>query len=97
MDWPMYTLVGGLVPWSPEESSNCYCCSSYGVAIPISSFSPYLTSSIGVPKLSQWLAVSICLCLSQVLTEPLRGQPYQSPVYKHVLAATIVSRFVVCR
>ncbi|KRY80472.1 hypothetical protein T11_18294 [Trichinella zimbabwensis] len=23
----------------------------------------------------QWLAISICICLSQLLVEPLRGQP----------------------
>jgi hypothetical protein len=35
---------GGLVGW--------YCCSSYGVANPFSSFSPFSNSSIGVPALS---------------------------------------------
>ena len=43
---------GGQVSWY---------CSSYGVAIPFSSFSPSLNSSIGVPGLSQWWAVSICI------------------------------------
>jgi hypothetical protein len=35
--------------------------------------------------------MSICNCLSQVLAEPLRRQPYQAPVCKHILASTIVS------
>jgi hypothetical protein len=29
------------------------------------------------------LAVIICICLSQVLAEPLRGQPYKAPVCNH--------------
>jgi hypothetical protein len=32
-------------------------------------------TSIEVPNSIQWLAVSICICLSQLLVEPLRGQP----------------------
>jgi hypothetical protein len=52
-DWPMYAfwlvasslrVLRGLVSW--------YCCSSYGVAIPFSFFSPSPNSSIGVPRLS---------------------------------------------
>jgi hypothetical protein len=43
------------------------------------------------------LAVSICICIGLVLVEPLREQPYQVPVSKHLLAAAIVSDFGVCR
>jgi hypothetical protein len=47
----------GLVSW--------YCCSSYGVAIPFSSFSPSFNSSIGVPRLGlivgcEYLHLSMC-------------------------------------
>ena len=37
--------------------------------------------------------VSICICTSQVLVEPLREQPYQAPVCKHILASEILSGF----
>jgi hypothetical protein len=33
------------------------------------------------------LAVSIHICISKALTEPLRRQPYQAPVSKHFLTA----------
>jgi len=45
------SLVGGLVPRS-SGMSGWYCCSSYGVANPFSSFSPFNNSSIGDPVLS---------------------------------------------
>ena len=41
----------------------------------------------------QCLAESFCLCISQVLEEPLRRQPYQAPVNKHFLVSKIMSRF----
>jgi hypothetical protein len=56
-----------------------------------------LPLTLGSPGSIQWLAVSICICLSQVLAEPLRVQSYQAPVCKHFLASTIVSEFGVCR
>jgi hypothetical protein len=34
------------------------------------------------PASVQWLPVSICICIDQVLVEPLREQPYQAPVSK---------------
>ena len=76
--------------------SRC-CCSSYGVLTPFSSFSPFPSSSTGFPGLVWWLAVSICICISQVLVEPLTEQPYQSLVSEHFLASAIVSGFCVCR
>ena len=39
----------------------------------------------------------ICICLSQVLVEPLRGHPFQDPIYRHILTSTIVSEFWVRR
>ena len=50
-----------------------HCCSSYGVAIPFSSFSPSPNSSIGIPDLSPMVGC-ICIFLSQLLVESLRGQ-----------------------
>jgi hypothetical protein len=37
------------------------------------------------------LAVSICICLSQLLVESLREQPCQAPACKHNIASVIVS------
>jgi hypothetical protein len=80
--------LGGLVGW--------YCGSSYGVANPFSSFSPFSNSSLESPCSVQWLAGSIYLCTCQALAEPLRWQLYQAPVSKHFLVSPIVSGFSVC-
>jgi hypothetical protein len=79
---------GGLDEW--------YCCSSYGVANPFSSFTPFSNSSTGDQCSVQWLTASICLCICQVLTEPLRRWVYQAPFIKHFLASEIVSGFGKC-
>jgi hypothetical protein len=34
----------------------------------------------------QWLGETICLCLSQLLVGPLKGQPCQALVCKHIIA-----------
>jgi hypothetical protein len=73
----VYSLVGGLVPGSSEKSSFLIT-----VVLPMGLQSPsapsvlHLTLPLGSQGSVQWLAVSICSCLSQVLVEPLRGQPY---------------------
>jgi len=90
----VYSLVGGLVPGSSEGLVSWYCYSSYGVA---SSLIPSPNSSIGVPGLVLSLPMNICICISQVLAEPLRGQLYQAPISKHFLASAIVSGFGVSR
>ena len=54
--WLLLSTLGSLVGW--------YCCSSYGIANPFSSFSPFSTSSIGTLCSVQWLVVSICLSMS---------------------------------
>jgi hypothetical protein len=66
----VWALLGIRVRW--------HCWPSYGVANPFSSFSPYPNSSLGVPDLCQCLAVSICICVSQLLVDPLRGQPCEA-------------------
>jgi hypothetical protein len=54
------------------------------------------TPPLGTQCSVQWLAVSIHLCICQTLAEPLRRQPYQAPVSKHILASAIVSGFGNC-
>ena len=44
----------------------------------------------------QWLAVSIHICITQHLAEPLRRQLHQVPVSKHRLASATVSGFGIC-
>jgi hypothetical protein len=61
----MCTLVGGLAPGTSGGS----CCSSYGVANPFSSSSPFPNSSIGVPMLSPKLGCKHCLCTDQASQE----------------------------
>ena len=48
----------GLVGW--------YCCFSYGLKNPFSSFSSFSNSSLGTPYSNQWLAASIHLCICQL-------------------------------
>jgi hypothetical protein len=52
-----------------------------------------LTAPLATLCSVQWLAKSICICLCQALTEPLRTQ---APDSKQFLASTIVPGFGVC-
>jgi hypothetical protein len=45
----------------------------------------------GSPTPAQWSDASICICLSQLLVGPLRGQPCQAPVCKYIITSVIVS------
>jgi len=56
------------------------------------SFLP-LTFSLGSQYSIMWLAESICICLSQKLVDPLRGQPCQVPVCKHIISSSTLSCF----
>jgi hypothetical protein len=56
----VYSLVCSLVHGCMRLLVGWYCCSSYGVANPLSSFSPYPNSSSGVPVLSPMVD---CVCL----------------------------------
>jgi hypothetical protein len=56
-----------------------------------------LASPLGSPCSVQWLAMSIYICIDQMLVDPLREQPYQAPVSHSFLATAIVSGFGVCR
>ena len=55
-----------------------------------------LTLPVGFSGSVQWLDVSICICIGQVMAEPLRRQLYQAPVSKSILASAIVSGFGGC-
>jgi hypothetical protein len=60
--------------------------------------SPSLSASSILPLIQPWgsltsflwLGVSICLCLRQLLVGPLRGQPCQVSVCKHIIASVVV-------
>jgi hypothetical protein len=55
-DQPAYALGWWLSFWElPGVQVSWYCWSSYGVAIPFITFTPFPNSSIGVPKLSPML------------------------------------------
>ena len=49
-----------------------------------------------VPRLSP-IVGCICICFSQVLAEPLRGQLYKAPVSKLFLASAVLPGFGICR
>lgn len=49
-----------------------------------------LTILLGCLCSVQWLAVSICICISQMLAEPFRRQFYRAPVCKNFLATAIM-------
>ena len=51
----------------------------------------------GTPEQLDAIFACICICIDQVLVEPLGEQPYQAPVSKHFLASAIVWWFGFCR
>jgi hypothetical protein len=55
-----------------------------------------LTPPLGSLYSVQCLVASICICIYQALTEPLRKQLYQAPVSKYSFASAVVSGFGVC-
>jgi hypothetical protein len=67
------SLVGSLVPGSYGDPISSYCCSSYEVAIPFSSFSPSPSSSSGIPRLSPMVGC-VYLHLFKSDAGPPRGQ-----------------------
>jgi hypothetical protein len=56
-------------------------------------FSSYSLCPLGFSRSVQCIAVYIPICIDEALAEPLRGQPYQAPVSKSILASAIVSTF----
>jgi hypothetical protein len=73
-----------------------YCCPSYGWQASSAPSALSLILPLRTLCSVQWLAVSIHLCICQVLAEPLKRQKYQTPVSKHFLASIIVSGFGNC-
>jgi hypothetical protein len=95
----VYSLVGGLVTGSSEGGGVWLVdivVLPMGLQFPSAPSVFSLTPVLGYPC-SVRLAVSIHICIGQVLAEPLREQPYHAPVSKHFLASAIVSGFGVCR
>jgi hypothetical protein len=76
--WPAYvcSLIGSLVSGSSQDSRLVVT-----VGLPTRLPSPsglsilFLTLPYWSPSSVHWLGVSICICLSQLLVDPLRGQP----------------------
>jgi hypothetical protein len=71
----VYSSVGSLVPESSGAGIlGSWCCrSSYGVAIPFSSFSPSRNSSVGVPRLSPMVGCEyLYLCYSDAVRSSQR-------------------------
>lgn len=94
---PVYTLVSGLIPESFWGMVGWYCCSSYGFANPLSSYSPTPNFSIGVPMLSPMFD---CLYPQPYWSGSRRavwGHLYQEPVSKCFLGSAIVPKVCVCR
>jgi hypothetical protein len=67
-----------------------------GLPSPSAPSVPSLALPLGSPCSVQWLAVTIHICIGQVLVEPL-GTAIPTPVSKHFLASKILSGFGVCR
>jgi hypothetical protein len=72
-----------------------YCCSSYEVANPLSSFNHFSNSSIGQPMLSSMVGCEHQPLFLSVVEEPFRRQLYWSPDSIYFLASTTVSALVI--
>jgi hypothetical protein len=93
----VYSLVGSLVPGGPGDYWLVHLVvPPMGLQTPSALWVLSLVPPLEILCSVQWLAESIHLCIYQVLVEPLRRQLYQTPVSKHLLASTIVSRFDDC-
>jgi hypothetical protein len=89
----VYSLAGSLVPGSSGDLLVDIVL-PMGLQTPSSHSIVSLTPPLGTPHSVQWLAASIHICIGQNLAEPLRRQPYQPPISKHILASTIVDSLV---
>jgi hypothetical protein len=93
----VYSLVGGLVP---GNSGGVLLVDIIVIPMGFQTLSALsvlsLTPPLGSPCSVGCLAASICLCIGQALSEPLRSQLYQAPVNMHFLASAIVSGFDGC-
>ena len=65
-------LVGGSVSERSQGSRLAEIAGlSYGVALLLSFFQPFPISMTGAPDVSPMVDISICICLTQLLVEPL--------------------------
>lgn len=87
-----FSLVGSLIHGSSKESGQSILLLFQWGCNPLQLLQSFPQ---GVQGSVQRLTVSICICLSQVRAEPLRGQPFQAPIYKHIMAFAIVLGFSV--
>ena len=74
MDPSMLLFGWWFIPLELVVLVSEYCCSSYGVAIPFSSFIPPQTLLLWSLGSGQWLSMHVCICIIQMLAESLRGQ-----------------------
>jgi hypothetical protein len=109
--WPMHAPGWWLSLWEfPEVWVSWDWWSFYGVALPFSFFNPSPNSTIGVLTSVQWLGLSICICLSQLLVLgkipasnmlvllwllTVEEQPCQAPVSMNIITSVVVSGFSV--
>ena len=97
---PVYdvcSLVGSLVSGSSQGSRLV---ETMVLPMGLSSPSIALVLALTLPQGSltsvQWLTVSICIFLCQLLVDPLKEQPCQAPVFKHSITSVMMSGFGVC-
>jgi len=93
---PCVLVVGGLVPGSIGRVWLVDIVLPMVLQTPSTPSVFSLTSSLGSPCSVQWLAVSILICISRTLAEPLRRHPYLAPVSKHFYISAIVTGFGGC-
>jgi hypothetical protein len=85
-------------PGATRSMGSWHCCFPHGVANALSSSVPSPTPPSGIPCSVQLFPASICLCICQALAEPLRRQPYQTPISKYFCKAKdIVKKMVTKR
>jgi hypothetical protein len=92
----VYSLVGSLVPESFWGSGWLILLFFLWGCSPLQLPQSLPNFFIGSPRLSLMVGC-VCICLNQMLAEPLKGQPYWAPGYKQFLASAIVLGFGVCR
>jgi hypothetical protein len=94
---PMYSLVGGLVPGALKGQVGWYYCSSYGVASPFCSYSPYPNFSTGDPMISSMVGYEHLPLYMSGSGRASQGTAIPGSCQQSFLASAIVSGFGVCR
>ena len=89
------SLVSGFVSWNTEGPGLV---DTVILPMGLQSSSAPLVIPLTLPYWSlasiQWLAVSVCICLSQLIVKPLRGQPCQGPVCMYNMTSEIYQDLV---